>query len=72
MFAESDLAVVHTEEDELADAYRDARKGHWEDYVRDRARFKNRVDAFQLLIAPYHQSEHRHSIYNRYHGVKED
>ena len=47
--------------------YQAARKGPWEEYARDRCRFKKRVEAFQNLIAPYIQVEHRQSIYNRYH-----
>lgn len=45
-------------------AYRAARKGHWENYVRDRSRFGNRIERVSSILNPILDSKHREKIYN--------
>jgi len=44
-------------------AYRECRKGHWEQYSRDRARFQRRIDCCREDISRILQAEHREKIY---------
>lgn len=44
-------------------AYRAARKGHWETFVRDRERFKLRIQRTAVSIEPILKLEHRQHIF---------
>jgi len=44
-------------------AYKQARKGEWEMYARDRARFRRRIDEAHKSLSPILDSTHRHHIY---------
>lgn len=46
-------------------AYRAARKGPWEMYARDAARFKARIIEKGSIIAPILNPEHREAIYQQ-------
>lgn len=47
-------------------AYQAARKGPWEEYARDRERFRNRIMAAEKIINPVLQRGHREKIYSKY------
>lgn len=40
-------------------AYRQSRKGFWEEAARDRARFRNRIKNLEEVISPVLMAEHR-------------
>lgn len=44
-------------------AYRQARKGKWEEASRDRARFADRIRKLESIIAPVLLNDHRNRIY---------
>ncbi|CAD7078461.1 unnamed protein product [Hermetia illucens] len=44
-------------------AYRAARKGHWENFARDRDRFKKRISNLANIINPVLDTQHREKIY---------
>lgn len=45
-------------------AYRQARKGPWEEYSRDQFRFKNRIKNLSDIISPVLDQKHRNKIFN--------
>ncbi|XP_055858560.1 uncharacterized protein LOC129920991 [Episyrphus balteatus] len=45
-------------------AYRAARKGHWEDFARDRTRFQQRIERTSVYLNPVLTLEHREKIYH--------
>nr|XP_022920455.1 uncharacterized protein LOC111428939 [Onthophagus taurus] len=45
-------------------AYRAARKGPWEQHMRDRCRFENRVSKLAEVISPVLNATHRTNVYN--------
>lgn len=47
-------------------AYQAARKGPWEEYARDRERFRNRIMAAEKIISPVLQGGHRQNVYSKY------
>lgn len=53
------IHVMHT----WTYAYRAARKGHWETFVRDRERFKLRIQRVAAFIEPILKLEHRQHIF---------
>lgn len=53
-------------------AYRAARKGHWENYVRDRDRFRVRIERASTLLNPVLTPEHREKIYRERFCDKSD
>ncbi|XP_072382118.1 uncharacterized protein PPP1R15 isoform X1 [Diabrotica undecimpunctata] len=44
-------------------AYRNARKGPWEEYARDRERFNKRINETERILAPVFDSRHRENVY---------
>ncbi|XP_060068189.1 uncharacterized protein LOC132548350 [Ylistrum balloti] len=59
-FAEGDkLCTVYDVEDE-------DRKGHWEEFVRDRERFQRRIAEVEEILKPVLSTERRDIIYDRY------
>lgn len=44
-------------------AYRNARKGPWEEYARDTNRFTRRIEQSEKLLKPILSKEHRDTIY---------
>ncbi|CAD7092854.1 unnamed protein product [Hermetia illucens] len=44
-------------------AYRSARRGHWENFARDRDRFKKRISNLANIINPVLDTQHREKIY---------
>lgn len=50
-------------------AYRNARKGNWEEVARDNARFKNSIEKMNEIFAPVFEQKHRDRIYHeRFEG----
>lgn len=47
-------------------AHQAARKGEWEQYARDRARFRTRIQEVEKSIGYIFSSEHRTSVYQKY------
>lgn len=45
-------------------AYQAARKGHWEEYARDRERFKKRISNCEKILGAVLQPQHRLNVYN--------
>nr|CAI5855152.1 unnamed protein product [Callosobruchus analis] len=45
-------------------AYQQARKGPWEEYARDRDRFRKRVQDLENILTPVFNSKHRESVYS--------
>ncbi|XP_062592033.1 uncharacterized protein LOC134253529 [Saccostrea cucullata] len=43
------------------------RKGHWEEYARDRERFKRRIEEVQRVLDPVLNQSHREHVYKRLH-----
>jgi hypothetical protein len=46
-------------------AYRNARKGPWEEMARDHARFQNRICCLGKTLAPILDGNHRKEIYGQ-------
>ncbi|KAG5873583.1 hypothetical protein JTB14_011196 [Gonioctena quinquepunctata] len=62
-FAENDdLCEVHPMV-QWSFAYRSARKGPWEEYARDRARFIKRITQTEEILAPIFDHKHREKMY---------
>ncbi|XP_046360687.1 uncharacterized protein LOC124138192 [Haliotis rufescens] len=59
---DKDLKVVHPMI-HWSYAYQAARKGHWENYVRDRDRFKRRTQDVETVVVPVLDSKHRQCVY---------
>ncbi|KAH0816907.1 hypothetical protein GEV33_005885 [Tenebrio molitor] len=53
-------------------AYQSARKGPWEEYARDRARFKRRVVNIETIIGHVFTGEHRSRIYEQRFATDDD
>lgn len=49
-------------------AYKNARRGPWEQYARDRVRFSNRISEFEPLLSPVLQADHRKKMYCKIYG----
>lgn len=43
-------------------AYRSARKGHWETFVRDRDRFNKKINCIGLTLQPILDPQHRKKV----------
>jgi len=45
------------------DAYKEARKGQWQQYARDHERFQRRIEDLENILAPVLLPKHRNQIY---------
>ncbi|XP_064634805.1 uncharacterized protein LOC135492332 [Lineus longissimus] len=66
-FAVEELTKIIEEEEALAQAFQEARKGPWEELARDRHRFERRIADVECNIGYVFQSEHRKRIYDRFY-----
>lgn len=46
-------------------AYREARKGNWETFVRDRDRFKRKIELFAPVLEKILEPSHREKVLER-------
>lgn len=53
-------------------AYRQARKGPWEQYARDTARFKQRIEKVDAIISAILKKDHHHKMYMLHHASSEE
>nr|XP_023013524.1 protein phosphatase 1 regulatory subunit 15A [Leptinotarsa decemlineata] len=53
-------------------AYKKARKGPWEEYARDRARFRNRIKGMEDILVLVFDSKHRERVYKRFQDESTD
>ncbi|XP_061180227.1 uncharacterized protein LOC133188752, partial [Saccostrea echinata] len=60
-FARAENLTVTHEADEWN------RKGHWEEYARDRERFKRRIEELQRVLDPVLKQKHREHVYKKLH-----
>lgn len=49
-------------------AYRNARRGPWEQYARDRARFSSRIATVEAVLNPILENHHRQAMYCKLYG----
>lgn len=49
-------------------AYRQARRGPWEQYARDAARFSRHIAELEPVISPVLQEKHRQGVYRKLYG----
>ncbi|XP_068232835.1 uncharacterized protein [Palaemon carinicauda] len=49
-------------------AYKNARRGLWEQYARDRVRFNNRIEALEPILSSVLEGSHRETMYQKIYG----
>lgn len=59
---DDDLCHVHTMV-QWSYAYQQARKGHWEEYARDRDRFSRKAAEIEKILVPIFDAAHRSKVY---------
>jgi len=59
--------IVYTEETKWIDDYKQARNADWEQYARDRERFKRRIAVMESILTPILNNNHRYYATQTHH-----